>query len=73
MTQYSRTPEYSVEEKSERTFQEWDRSKVSNPILLDQVVAKSRELSKELLMSVDTLEEIQDLLLALVLSQQELD
>ncbi len=71
MTLSSRVPEFILEEKSEKTFQEWDRSKTSNLTSLDQAVAKSRELSKGLAILVATLEEIQDLLHELVLWRQE--
>ncbi len=71
MIQSRQEPEYSLEEKSARTFPQWDHSRISDQILLDQVVASSKLLSRVLIMLVDTSERIQDSLLELRLSERE--
>ncbi len=65
MTQYSRTPEYSLEEKSARIYPQWDHSRTSNQILLDQVVANLRWCIEGQSMLTDTSERTLDLLLEL--------
>jgi len=70
MTLSNREPEYIVEEKSERTSQEWDLSRTLNPILLAQVQVKSKHLSVEVNMLQTTLGEILDLLQELAQSEQ---
>ncbi len=69
----STEPEYSVVEKSVRTSLQLDHSRISIQNLLDQVVGKSRRLSKVQDMQEDTLGEIQDLLLDLQQLVQELE
>ncbi len=71
MTQSGVEPEYSLEEKSARTFPQWDHSRVSNLKYKDQVVAKLRRLSLLHNMQADILDEILGLVPGLPQSQED--
>ncbi len=62
MTQYSRVPEFILEEKSGETSRLSDHLKTLSPISLDQALEKLKHLSVGVHMCITTLEEIQDLL-----------
>ncbi len=72
MTQYSTEPEFSVEEKSEKTYQQLDLSGLSDPKYnLDALVAELAQLSMQVDLVTDISKKIRDSLHVLVLSLEE--
>ncbi len=71
MTQFRAVPEYSLEEKSARTYPQWDHSRVLNQTWLGQEGVRLRQLYAVCTMLVDISERIRDSVRELEQSQRE--
>ncbi len=60
MTPYPVVPEYTLEEKSGKTYPQWDHSRISIQSYKVQVLVRSRQLYTELSLVQDILEKILD-------------